>query len=550
MNKLNTALLSWLVVSACQLLHAVDARIILPKPTEFKRIVDESNKGVNFLFYNETVLLYEEDNADAKKIVEVISSNLKTSMGYELEMKEFDSGFFFSDKRPDSSILFTHDKATEELGDEGYKILVEKHLITVTANKYAGFFNATQTIRQLLPKETESKSKVDRKWNIPACRVKDIPVETWRACRLDCASTYQSVDTIKQFIKTISRYKLNTMYWTVTGNGGWRIESKKYPKLNAGKFYTKADIDEIISYAKDRNVKVIPHVEFLNNTAAVLKVYPQLLCKPAVKDQDFYCIGQEKTAVFLEDICKEVDQLFPDGTIMVDTEKQARTWKKCRHCQEALEDEGLTSYSQLSDNFLQRVTAGFNERKSVIVNSFYTSLNINKLSLEKSYNGWTGHVKNLQFFDENRPTNQLLASVSTVDINDSEQLQEAMLPNIIAFSERLWTQNRSFDSFKRRMNYYYQRLDYAGVSYRVPQPETESSVIKVVEGATASVKFTKPVNNNFSIYYTTDGTEPYDGSELYKGEVKVNKAMTIKAKTIAQNGKESMTTSVNVVIIK
>lgn len=179
MNKLNTALLSWLVVSACQLLHAVDARIILPKPTEFKRIVDESNKGVNFLFYNETVLLYEEDNADAKKIVEVISSNLKTSMGYELEMKEFDSGFFFSDKRPDSSILFTHDKATEELGDEGYKILVEKHLITVTANKYAGFFNATQTIRQLLPKETESKSKVDRKWNIPACRVKDIPVETW-----------------------------------------------------------------------------------------------------------------------------------------------------------------------------------------------------------------------------------------------------------------------------------------------------------------------------------------------------------------------------------
>ncbi len=548
MNKLNVTLLSWLCLTACQLVHAVDARIILPKPTEFKRIVNEKNKGVNFSFYNETVLLYEEKNEDARAIVELIGSSLKTSMGYELKLKEFDSGFFFSDKRPDSSILFTNDKATEALGNEGYKILVEKHLITVTANTYAGFFNATQTIRQLLPKETESKSKVDRKWNIPACKIKDIPAEDWRACQLDCATNYQSVETIKEFITTISRYKLNTMYWTVTGNGGWRIESKKYPKLNADKFYTKADIDEVISYAKARNVKVIPNIELLNNSAAVLKVYPQLLCKPAAKDQDFYCIGQEKTAAFLEDITKEVDQLFPDGVIMIDTDKQTSTWKKCKHCQEALEDEGLMSYSKLADNFIQRITANFGDRKKILNTSFYMAFNITNQTVAKSYNGWTGHAKNL--FNPGLPTNSLLAYIPTANITDSDQLHEAILPNLIAFSERFWTKDRNFESFKRRMNYYYQRLDYAGVIYKVPQPETESSEIKLVEGGTTSVKFAKPVNNNFSIYYTTDGTEPYDGAEVYSGEIKVNKAMTIKAKTISQNGKESDTTSVNIIITK
>lgn len=586
MNKLLPSLFFGLFIAG-NLIHAVDARIILPKPTEFKRTVGQDKKGVNFTLHNQTVLLYEEDNEGAEQIARFMAEALKRSLGYTLPVKTFDSGIFFSDKRPDSSILFTDKKAEKTLGREGYRLNIEKHLITATANHYAGFFNATQTIRQLLPKETESRSRVNRRWTIPACQIKDIPVEDWRACRLDCATNYQTVDNIKAFITQISRYKINTLYWTVTGNGGWRVPIRKYPQLTAlgawrateefdpsqpfptakngtplpkakriGGFYSPKDIAEVLQFGIERNVKVIPHIELLNNALVVTDIFPQLRCKLTENQQkslkfgrqSSYCIGQVKTAVFLEDVAKELDVLFPTDMILVDTEPQTDLWKNCIHCRETLEDEGLTSYAALSDQFIKRVSASFGERKRVLNSSFYKTLDIPALGLKKSYNGWTGHAKKL--YHPGLPTNTLLADVPTTGINNQEALLGATLPNIIAYAERLWSAKRSYDSFSKRMGYYYERLDYAGINYQIPAPQTTYDSIEIKEGMEAKVTFDKPINKNFAIYYTTDGTDPYDGSERYTKPITTDKPMTIKARTISQNGKQSRITTVNILKTK
>ncbi|MEI6865822.1 beta-N-acetylhexosaminidase [Flavicella sp.] len=348
-------------------------------------------------------------------------SSLITEGDYLAEMLSLSSGenIKFDPKSDNGNIILKIDDAITN--NEGYELKVAYNEIIISGKTSKGVFYGIQTLRQLMPASIESKDGLTKELTIPAVSIKDSPRYLYRGMHLDVARHFFPVSFVKKYIDLIAMHKMNAFHWHLTEDQGWRIEIKKYPKLTEvgawrngtivghhpgtsndqkkyGGFYTQEDIKEIVKYASERHVTVIPEIELPGHGGAAIASYPFLSCFPneptkiykdmgSIKGKelqangtpkivyetwgvidDVFCAGQEETFEFLENVLAEIIPLFPAQYIHIGGDECPKgNWKKCSKCQQTMVEKGLKNEHELQSYFIQRMEKYINSKGKKII---------------------------------------------------------------------------------------------------------------------------------------------------------------------------------------
>ena len=306
--------------------------------------------------------------------------------------------------------------ANNTIGKEGYQLIVSaSNGVTITANDPAGLFYGAQTLLQLLPPAIESRSVVkNTSWSIPVVEITDYPRFGWRGLMFDVSRHFFGVKDVKEFIDDMAAYKYNLLHFHLTDDQGWRIEIKSYPKLttvgawnvqktgtfgtfsnpepnesrNFGGFFTQSDIKEIVQYAKDRFINVMPEIEMPGHSLAAIASYPELTCTPGTyvvnsgekfmvwpPSGHFYglvdntlCPANEKVYEFIDKVITEVAQLFPFEYIHMGGDETARNfWEKSDVIKALMKKENLKNLDEVQSYFVKRVEKIVNSKGKKLI---------------------------------------------------------------------------------------------------------------------------------------------------------------------------------------
>ena len=279
------------------------------------------------------------------------------------------------------------DNVANVTSPEGYTINVTKERIDVKATTAAGLFYAAQTLQQL----------ADSSNTIPACTITDEPEFAYRGLMLDVSRHFFGKEFIKKQIDAMAHFKMNRLHLHLTDAAGWRIEIKKYPRLTEfaawrspaiwkdwwfgdrkyveegsegayGGYYTQEDIKELVAYAAERYITIIPEIEMPAHSEEVLTAYPELSCTHEPYKQADFCVGNEKTYEFLENVLSEVIELFPSEYIHIGGDEAGKaSWPHCPLCQKRMEEEGLKDVNELQSYLIQRIEKFVNSKGRQII---------------------------------------------------------------------------------------------------------------------------------------------------------------------------------------
>lgn len=277
----------------------------------------------------------------------------------------------------DGDIVLTRvSKPLDSLADlavpsEAYELEVTDVAIVIRAMENHGLFNGVQTLMQLLP----ASATLDA-ISLQCVKITDSPRFGWRGVLLDVGRHYFSVPFHKKFLDAMAFHKMNKFHWHLTEDQGWRLEVKGYPKLTEhgawrgregqqyGGFYSQDEVKEILAYAAQRFIEVVPEIELPGHCGAALASYPYLGCRGDVTEvpvhwgvhEDVYCAGKESTFEFLEGVLKEVISLFPSQYIHIGGDECPKTrWRSCPACQQRIQEQELEDEYELQSWFIRRV---------------------------------------------------------------------------------------------------------------------------------------------------------------------------------------------------
>ncbi|MDK9698938.1 MAG: beta-N-acetylhexosaminidase [bacterium] len=264
--------------------------------------------------------------------------------------------------------------------EEEYTIKLQHEVGLIEAYSRNGFFYAAQTLLQLLEVDLHESGS----WSLPIVELADAPRFPWRGMHLDVSRHFYTVAEVKRFLNYLARYKFNRFHWHLTDDHGWRIESKRYPRLTEigawrtdalgnryGGFYTREEIEEVVAYAETLCITVVPEIELPGHSRAALAAYPELGCTGVVQPvptewgvfEDVYCSGKEATFEFLTTILDEVIELFPGQYIHIGGDECPKVrWKQCPHCHARMKSEGIDSFEELQSYFVHRIVKHLQER--------------------------------------------------------------------------------------------------------------------------------------------------------------------------------------------
>ncbi|MFC3198719.1 beta-N-acetylhexosaminidase [Parapedobacter deserti] len=349
---------------------------IIPQPQQL-----EPQHGA-FSFRKTTTIRLDNSNGELRALGELLAQGLYERTGIRPRIISGGGG----------NNTITLRLAQDTLGDEGYRLKVDKGGIMAQAAKANGLFYAIQTIYQLMP-----TGNPVAKVSIPAVDIVDKPRFGWRGLMLDVGRYFYSVDYIKKYIDYLAMHKMNVFHWHLVEDHGWRIEIKKYPRLTDvsawrpstnfqrgpyithnphGGFYTHDDIREVVAYAQSKYVTVVPEIELPGHVLSALVAYPELSCTGgpfAIPEQwaiqqDIYCAGKEGVFTFLEGVLSEVVELFPSEIIHIGGDEAPKDrWKACPHCQKRIKDEGLKDEHELQSYFITRIEKFLNSKGKRII---------------------------------------------------------------------------------------------------------------------------------------------------------------------------------------
>ena len=273
---------------------------------------------------------------------------------------------------------------TDSLHSSAYLLNISPEGITIKAKTEQGFYYALQTMRQMLP----DTLAVLETYILPAISIYDYPSFQWRGSHLDVSRHFYDKEFIFKYIDLLAKHKMNTFHWHLTDDQGWRIEIKKYPLLTKissmrketvvkknfnpyigdgipyGGFYTQEDVKEIVAYAQDRFITVVPEIEMPGHSLAVLAAYPELACTDGPFEvgtywgvyDDVFCAGNDSVFKFLENVMDEVIELFPSTYIHIGGDESPKTqWEVCDKCQARIKAEGLENEHELQSYFIKRM---------------------------------------------------------------------------------------------------------------------------------------------------------------------------------------------------
>lgn len=425
-------------------------------------------------------------------------------------------------------------------GEEAYKLTINEDGIRISASTPAGLFYGAQTLRQLLPAEFE-KAGITQPVTLPHLCIEDEPRFSHRGFMLDVSRHFFAPKEIKRILDLLALQKLNRFHWHLTDDQGWRIEIKKYPRLTEvgsirkqtqidgwllakpvfdnkpyGGFYTQDEVREIVAYAKENFIEVIPEIGSPGHAAAAMAAYPELSCAGGQVDvratftsfSKPMCVGREFAFEFLDDVFTEVAGLFPFGHIHIGgDEVNKKEWKKCPHCQRRMADEGLKNGSDLQAYFEDRLAASLKSKRIKVIawsevmhdkldrdviNQYWFFPNKKKsiAELKKGRKTIVSDFSNL-YLDYSYKTTELIRTYSFepqfADVTDEQaaniigieaplwteyvysrrRLDWQMFPRLLAVSETAWTpkHKRDFQDFLARLEQFEERLDALDVHH-------------------------------------------------------------------------------------
>lgn len=589
MNDIRTLwLLALMALAACNSMPQSDAPkgsiSIIPQPVSIREKAD------SFLLDKQTVLIAA--TPEEKKTAALFNAWLKELTGYELAVAE--------QGNKNAIVLQTGSDSTNA---EGYTLMVEKDRIDIKGNDGSGVFYGMQTLIQLLPLEKAAKL-----W-IPAVDITDHPRFAYRGLHLDVGRHFFPADFIKKYIDLLAMHKMNTFHWHLTEDQGWRIEIRKYPRLQEvasrrkesmvghyndqkfdgkpyGGFYTQEEIKDVVQYAADRHVTVIPEIEMPGHSLAALAAYPYLGCtggpyevgtKWGVYD-DVYCAGNDSVFLFLQDVLDEVMALFPGKYIHIGGDESPKTrWEKCPKCQQRMKTEGLKDEHALQSYFIQRIEKYLNSKGRQIIG--WDEILEGGLAPNATVMSWRGieggiaaakqkhnvimTPGNYCYFDhyQSRGKNEPVAIGGYTPVSEvygyepvpkelsleeaayikgaqgnvwSEYMDNApyveymVYPRATALAEVLWSPagQRNYNNFLERLKVHLLRLDMKKVNYARHVFEIRGTV----ENSDHKVAVT--LNSELDsgrIFYTLDGSSPTLQSTPYQAPVIIDTAKIVRA---------------------
>ena len=512
---------------------------IIPLPSRI-----EACRG-EFPLTAKTVILTDPPNRWNAGYLQLL---LGASTGFPLPVRTLD-------QTEKNSICLCLNPGLGSLGQEGYRLSIRSEAITVEAPETAGVFYGLQSLRQLLPVEVEATQPVSGvNWNLDCQIITDHPRFSWRGFMLDEGRHFHGKQTVLRTLDLMALQKLNVFHWHLTEDQGWRIEIKKYPELTGigsrragtsagftggvhngvphGGFYTQADIREIVAYAAERHITIVPEVEMPGHALAALAAYPELSCTGGPFEvathfgifSDIFCAGKEATFTFLKDVLDEVLELFPSAYIHIGgDEAPKKRWKICPDCQRRIVEEGLKDEHALQVYFTNRIAAyldskgrravGWNEilqaglAKSAVVQfwvrgrkSLLQALREDQRAIVMStyMDAYLDHAYSLMPLSRAyrfEPVPQELDEKEAISIlgpefplwtewvPDRARLDYQAYPRLTAMAETAWTpkDRKDLGDFRRRLAGFLERLDRLEVRY-APLPETEPARIKRLFG--------------------------------------------------------------------
>ncbi len=501
--------------------------------------------------------------------------------------------------------------------EEGYELSVNPNEIRVKASNGKGAFYGMQTLLQLMPAAIYGNATGEEKWVIPAVEIKDAPRFEYRGIMMDVSRTFFELDYIYQFLDWMAYHKLNKFHWHITDDNGWRIEIKKHPKLTQqgawrgpnevipaaygsgnkryGGYYTQEQIKQVIKYASERGIEVIPEIDMPGHSKALTAVYPNIGCDNEEEYvsvngevRNIICVGKlDKNLKVIDDIIKEVAALFPSKILhMGGDEANFENWKNCKSCQDFMQKKGMKKEVELQHHFVHEIEkivnkygktmAGWDEilendsltpgtwvyawqtaKKGMesIERGFPTVMQIGeycyfdmKQSPAERGHNWAGIVplEKVYSFDPTgtfslTPEQEKLVlgtqgAVWAELLNRPARISEYQyFPRSAAMSEVAWTNQdlRNYDDFYNRLTKtHYDRLHNMGIKFRVPPPAV------TYEGN--KLKVILPYEHAV-VRYTTDASEPTASSIIYTGDITTHNPKDFRFATFFNNNNQSIT---------
>lgn len=360
---------------------------IIPLPVS----VEQSSPGApGFVLRASTRFVADKDAAvEASKLIDALAP----AMGFRLRrVVHPEQGSRLAGFQHSGTIKLTLDEQLSELGNEGYTLEVTTERILIRARREAGLFYGAITLLQLLPPTIFSKTKVENEvWKVPCVKITDYPRFQWRGLLVDPARHFIPKSVLLRSIDAMAMHKLNSLQIHLTDDQGWRIESKKYPRLTQigawrnetlighlnrkplrfdgkrhGGFYTRQDIREIVKYASARHIRIVPEVEMPGHARAAISSYPQLGVFPEkqkdLKPWTHWGVSEHifaprpETIAFLQDVLSEVIELFPGTYIHIGGDEAVKTqWKASEEIQALIREKGLKDEAELQSWFIRQM---------------------------------------------------------------------------------------------------------------------------------------------------------------------------------------------------
>ena len=349
------------ILGMCFHAHPILAQSVIPVPLKME-------KGMGSFLLSEKTRLYTNLQGGEAKLWENYLKALPVQLK-EARKKD----------RKQMLFLLITPKTTQLPSPESYTLSVTSQRIEIRATSGAGLFYGMQTLLQLMqPAGTGS-------YSVPSVEIEDTPRFAYRGLMLDVSRHFSTKEFIKKQIDALAYYKINRLHLHLTDAAGWRLEIKKYPLLTdfaawrtdptwkkwwnggrkylrydepgaSGGYYTQDDIREILEYARQHYITVIPEIEMPSHSEEVLAAYPQLSCSGEPYKNSDFCVGNEETFTFLENVLTEVMELFPSEYIHVGGDEAGKSaWKTCPKCQKRMKDEHLANVDELQSYLIHRI---------------------------------------------------------------------------------------------------------------------------------------------------------------------------------------------------
>jgi hexosaminidase len=575
---------------------------IVPAPVSL-----EAHGGSFRLDPGTRIFVSDVGDTDVKGMAEIFAAPLRAASGLPLPITS-DGG--------ERGAIVLRVEPRADAAEESYHLHADRNGVTLSAATHAGLFRGLQTLRQLLPAGNAGR------WTVPAVEIDDAPRFAYRGMHLDVGRHFFPVPFVKKYIDLLALYKFNTFHWHLTEDQGWRIEIKKYPRLTEvgacrnetqlGKnsrpyvgdatrscgFYTQDEIREVVAYAAQRHITIIPEIEMPGHSLAALAAYPELGCTPGPFQvgthwgvfEDIYC-PKEETFTFLEDVLTEVMALFPSRYIHIGgDEAPKKAWEQSQFAQSVIKREGLKDEHELQSYFIQRVERFLNDHgRSIIGWDEILEGGLAPNATVMSWRGVNGGIAaakqrhdvvmtptNFLYFDyyQGPPAGEPLAiggllplekvygyepvppeltaeeakhilgaqgNVWTEYMATPDYVEYMVLPRLLALSEVDWSprEKRDWASFQDRLPGQLEHLDALGYNFRVPDVSGLATDSVAPEKVRVELAVAAP---GAEIHYTTDGSEPTKDSPRYRRPFTIRPTavgVVVQARAFLADGKMS-----------